>query len=401
MSNSWPKVSLEKILKPLSRPEAVGADKTYKILGARLYAGGLYIKNTALGATIRADKLYRVEQGDFVYNRLFAWKGSFALSSASDNGCYVSNEFPCFKIDTNQAEPSYLKHYFSRASIWDEALALSSGGTPTSRNRLKEEKFLSMKIPLPPLPEQRRIVARIEELVAKIEEAHRLKIQAEEETEALGGAFIQRILERNLKNPQWEWQPLKAFVEINPNSRINFNSKPPDRVTFVPMAAVDDITGVIERPQTRDFLEVSKGYTCFLEGDVIFARITPCMQNGKSAIAKNLVNSVSFGSTEFHVIRPGPKLLNHWLHILVRQKSFREDAMAHFKGTAGQQRVPQSFLEEKIIPVPPLQEQRQLVERVISLQSNVTNLRNLQQKSAAELDAMLPSILDNAFKGKL
>src|SRR5207249_8193310 len=109
-------------------------------------------------------------QEDFVYNRLFAWKGSFAVATEANAGCYVSNEFPCFAIDQDRADAKFLWRYFSRASPWEEALGLSAGGTPTSRNRLKEEKFLSMEIPIPPLPQQRRIVARIEELAAKIHE---------------------------------------------------------------------------------------------------------------------------------------------------------------------------------------------------------------------------------------
>jgi type I restriction enzyme S subunit len=151
----------------------------------------------------------------------------------------------------------------------------------------------------------------------------------------------------------------------------------------------------------RTFAEVAKGYTWFLDGDVIFARITPCMQNGKAALAKNLMNAVGFGSTEFHVIRPSSKVTGEWLHALVRHKSFRDDAAAHFKGTAGQQRVPQSFLEQRVIPVPPISEQRRIVVYLDDLQAKVDALKKLQTETAAELDAMLPSILDKAFKGEL
>ena len=79
------------------------------------------------------------------------------------------------------------------------------------------------------------------------------------------------------------------------------------------------------------------------------------MQNGKSALAKGLVNGVAFGSTEFHVLRPGQDILGEWLHYLVRERSFRRDAESSFKGTAGQQRVPETFFQKKSIPVPPLE----------------------------------------------
>src|SRR4051812_3857342 len=105
MSNFARRTKLAEILKPISRPEAVVATKQYEILGARWYAKGLYVKETKQGSEIQARNLYRVQQGDFVYNRLFAWKGSFALASERDGGCHVSNEFPCFEIDKNRIHP--------------------------------------------------------------------------------------------------------------------------------------------------------------------------------------------------------------------------------------------------------------------------------------------------------
>ncbi|MBM3791259.1 MAG: restriction endonuclease subunit S, partial [Acidobacteria bacterium] len=147
----------------VSRAESVDPVKTYKVLGAHWYAEGLYTKDVLTGTGIQAPKVYRVEAGDFVYNRLFAWKGSFALATKENDGCYVSNEFPCFSVNLDRLDCKYLWLYFSRNTVWDEALGLSTGGTPTSRNRLKEEQFLGLTVPLPPLSVQRRIVARIEE----------------------------------------------------------------------------------------------------------------------------------------------------------------------------------------------------------------------------------------------
>ena len=194
------KVRLAEILRPLSRPETVNPEKIYDALGCRWYAGGLYIKESKPGAQFQASKLYRVEEGDFVYNRLFAWKGSFAVATKATHGCYVSNEFPCFTINSERAYSQYLRWYFTIQSVWDEALGLSSGGTAISRNRLKEEKFLSLLIPLPTLEEQRRIVARIEELAAKIEEARGLRRGATAKTTGLLDAFISNL---NLSEECW------------------------------------------------------------------------------------------------------------------------------------------------------------------------------------------------------
>lgn len=148
-------------------------------------------------------------------------------------------------------------------------------------------------------------------------------------------------------------------------------------VTFVPMSAVDDDTGTIARPDVRTLGAVRKAYTYFAEDDVIFAKITPCMENGKCAIARGLRNGLGFGSTEFHVVRPGPQILGEWLHLILRSTQVRDNARHAMQGAAGQQRVPVGFLEQLEIPIPPMVEQRRLVTRVEELRSRAQELRAL------------------------
>src|SRR5450759_1319074 len=126
MSRDLPIVMLQDILSPVSRPDAVVPDRTYRVLGAHWYAQGLYTKDVILGAAIQAKSVFRVEEGDFVYNRLFGWKGAFAVASRDNHGCYVSNEFPCFRVLSDRVDATYLWRYFSRAVVWDEVLSLST-----------------------------------------------------------------------------------------------------------------------------------------------------------------------------------------------------------------------------------------------------------------------------------
>ncbi len=124
-----------------------------------------------------------------------------------------------------------------------------------------------------------------------------------------------------------------------------------DEISFVPMAAVDDVKGAIVNPELRPIGEVWKGYKRFAEGDVIFARITPCMENGKTAIAKNLHNEIGTGSTEFIVMRPSQVVIADWLYHFVRQSIFRDNAAHAMTGTVGQLRVPPNYIAER--PLPP------------------------------------------------
>lgn len=213
--------------------------------------------------------------------------------------------------------------------------------------------------------------------------------------------IFEQILREFATHPDWNTGPISKFATVNPSRRGKLSVSSSDLVSFVPMRTVDGVTGTIAWPETRRYEEVAKGYKWFVNGDVIFARITPCMQNGKTAIAHDLVNGVGFGSTEFIVIRPGPEILNKWIHAVARLQSFRREAAEHFKGTAGHQRVPPDFIKKKIIPVPQIPEQRRIVAYLDDLQAKVEAVKQHQSATAAALDALLPSILDRAFKGEL
>jgi type I restriction enzyme M protein len=167
-------VPFSRITKQMERDEEVLVDKDYPVLAMSWYAKGLYIKHTKRGSEIKALKVYKVCDGDFVYNRLFAWKGSFAEAAKEHEGCYVSNEFPCFIVDRESVVPGYLWAYFAQPALWELIETLSTGTTSTSRLRLKEAKLNQFLIPLPPKPIQQELAdiwassLRLEENLQKL-----------------------------------------------------------------------------------------------------------------------------------------------------------------------------------------------------------------------------------------
>ena len=160
----------------------------------------------------------------------------------------------------------------------------------------------------------------------------------------------------------WAEVRLTDICELNP--RLLADDRPSDDlpVTFVPMSAVNESAGVIDKPEERTFGEVAKGYTSFRERDVLFAKVTPCMENGKAAVAGQLVNGLGFGSTEFHVLRPTPAVLPEFVLSFIRQQAFRDRAASAFVGTGGLQRVPPDFLARVKLPLPTLPEQQRIVD---------------------------------------
>lgn len=184
--------------------------------------------------------------------------------------------------------------YYQLLTKVDEMNRLGSGST---FKEISKEKLGSIKITLPPLPIQKRIAAILE----KADAAREKRRQANQLTEQFLQSTFLEMFGDPVTNPKgWEVVDLESVCEINPRM-TNTNGDDFD-VTFVPMSAVDDVEGGIVSPEIRKYSEVRKGYTYFKNGDVLFAKITPCMENGKAAVARNLTNDTGFGSTEFHVI---------------------------------------------------------------------------------------------------
>ena len=143
------------------------------------------------------------------------------------------------------------------------------------------------------------------------------------------------------------------IVDLNPRKH-DAEPSDDDLVSFVRMAAVEQEAGKLDPSTLRPWGEVKKGYTRFQDGDVLFAKITPCMENGKFALAHGLRDGRGAGSTEFHVLRPSPIVRAKLLLYYVLQSSFRSDARVKMRGAAGQLRVPPAFLEAASFPLPPL-----------------------------------------------
>ena len=151
-------------------------------------------------------------------------------------------------------------------------------------------------------------------------------------------------------NSGWKLYKISYLADVNPGKSKPINRKDNEPTSFIPMENVDEVCGKIASLETRTFGEVKKGYTYFENGDVIFAKITPCMQNGKSAIVDNLIGGIGYGSTEFIVLRAKQGISNKWILHFLRTAELRKDAEDHFTGSAGQQRVSTSFISDSIIP---------------------------------------------------
>lgn len=305
---------------------------------------------------------------------------------------------------------SFLRYYFT-SEYFRNRLCKNVSGVGGSLTRAKPKLVQLYEVPLSPINEQQRIVNRIESLFAKLDRAKELientLAQFEQNKMAiLHKAFTGELTakwrkENNIDLSSWENGILMDFCKINPK-KINTKEFDDDMiVSFIPMPCVSDIWGKIVKKELRKLGEVKKGYTNFCEGDVLFAKITPCMENGKSAIVDKLENDIGFGSTEFYVLRCDEnKLNNKYLHYFVRQKTFRDEAKGEMTGAVGQQRVPKTFLENYKMKVPTIEEQQEIVNILDNLLAKYNKIKNLEQQ-LEKIELLKKAILAKAFRGEL
>lgn len=198
----------------------------------------------------------------------------------------------------------------------------------------------------------------------------------------------------------WEKAELSEICLVNPT--IDKSAIADDlAVSFVPMPAVEAENGAVDVSATRKFGDVKKGYTPFREGDVLFAKITPCMENGKMAVVPALHNGLGFGSTEFHVLRAHLGISPQFVYHFVSSRSFRHVAEHNMSGAVGQRRVTTPYLSACTIPVPPTAEQHRIVAKIEELFSELDQGVASLKTAREQLKVYRQSLLKNAFEGKL
>jgi type I restriction enzyme S subunit len=196
----------------------------------------------------------------------------------------------------------------------------------------------------------------------------------------------------------WISTTIGVIARVNPRKPAYNAHDDTDEVGFIPMAAVDAVSGTVSAVEVRTLGEVrSKSFRTFEPGDVLFAKITPCMENGKSAIVPDLPNGLGFGSTEFHVLRTNGSVDPEYLWRFVRQESYRKIAESHMTGSVGQLRVPPEFVRETVIPLPPLDWQRRILDYIGAVDSHRESVAARLAAARGLLDRLRPAVLGAEF----
>lgn len=378
------------------------------------------ISHDELGATAKIiENKYILCENDILIARSGATVGKAYIHKPALYDCFFAGYLIRFIINTDKALPEYIFTYtqLNAYKEWVNAIQRPSG-----QPNINSEEYQSLEIPLPNIERQQVIVD-------VIKSAYLQKKQKESEAKQLldnVDAYIlnelgitlpeiktdlkNRIFKVNRSELEERLDPtvykdgiklisnnydnvkLSSVAYINPTG--TFKGKDIETpISFIPMESIDEIYSEVSKLEDTT-IENASGFTKFKEGDLLWAKITPCMQNGKSAIAKNLTNGLGCGSTEFFVMRnKDERLAIEYLHVILHMKCVRETAMLYFGGSAGQQRVSSAFLENFNLPLPPKDKQIEIANHVYTIRQKAKALQEegkvLLEEAKRKVESMI------------
>lgn len=378
------------------------------------------ISHDELGATAKIiENKYILCENDILIARSGATVGKAYIHKPALYDCFFAGYLIRFIINTDKALPEYIFTYtqLNAYKEWVNAIQRPSG-----QPNINSEEYQSLEIPLPNIERQQVIVD-------VIKSAYLQKKQKESEAKQLldnVDAYIlnelgitlpeiktdlkNRIFKVNRSELEERLDPtvykdgiklisnnydnvkLSSVAYVNPTG--TFKGKDIETpISFIPMESIDEVYSEVSKLENTT-IENASGFTKFKEGDLLWAKITPCMQNGKSAIAKNLTNGLGCGSTEFFVMRnKDERLAIEYLHVILHMKCVRETAMLYFGGSAGQQRVSSAFLENFNLPLPPKDKQIEIANHIYTIRQKAKALQEegkvLLEEAKRKVESMI------------
>ena len=348
-----------------------------------------------------------VEHGDLVINKMKAWQGSLAVSEY--NGI-VSPAYHICKITSENICKKYLHYLLRDASYLPEYMRLSTG-LRVGQWDLSFDDFKNIPFLVPPLAEQERIAAFLDAECAEIDAVLEKTRASIEEYKKLKQAVITQAVtkgvrgDRPMKNSGIEWigeipaewtaSKIKYCTEFSPSCNTSHLSED-SLVTFTPMECIKN--GYFENREAH-FSALSSSYTQYQDGDIVFAKVTPCFENGNIAIMQGLSAGVGFGSSELFVIRP-QSINTEFIFYYLQNDIFKQYACATMTGTGGLKRVSPTFVRNYSVFIPCNEEQLEIVRYLNEKCSGIEVLIAKKQQYLTEIENYKKSLIYEYVTGK-
>jgi type I restriction enzyme, S subunit len=359
--------------------------ESYTLLGMSLEGRGLFVREKKRGTEIGSKSLNKVVSGNFIYSRLFAWKGAFDFVTDNFEGCYVSNEYPSFVVDETKADVKFLHFYFNQSKVWKEVEQYCIGVTKASRNRFKEKFFLNFEINIPSLKEQQRIVLKIDNVKQRIEQIKKLRAEQSKDINNLLFSKYTELVEAA------EWLTMKKVAPIH-RRQVNVE---PEKI-YYEIGVRSFGKGLFEKPSFKG-MELSWQQPYWMkEGDLLFSNIK-AWEGAVGLIPTKYDGWV--GSHRYITCMPNLELINpEFLFYYFRTQEGVEKLSLASPGTVDRNRTLNTKKLESInVPVPSIELQSEFVE----LLHKTIAIKGQHKETENELAELMPALLDKAFKGGL
>jgi type I restriction enzyme S subunit len=395
MSKPWPKVSLGELLRLERRPVKVEPQGRYQEIGIYCFGRGIFHKSPRTGFEVGDKALFLMKEGDFILQVTFAWEGAVAVVSAAEDGMYGSTRYPTFRVDERRCVPQFLRRYFSTQEGLQQLVKICPGSA--GRNRvLSTKRIPEVLVPLPSVAEQRSIVERVEAIAGKVDEARRLRGEAEEEAAVLWERSAAKVCDRAVENAPL--RPLADIVEVrgggtpsksNPffwEGRIPWVS-PKDMKLREIHDSIDHISEAATRETAAKLLE--PGAVLIVVRGMILAHTVPsAVLRVPAAINQDMKALIA-----------GPDVLPEYLSALFWAYNQRLLGLVE-KSTHDTRKLQTAKLLDTKVPVPPIEQQRRIIDDLLDLDVKVRELVQHQSSSGIAVDAVMPAVLDKAFRGE-
>lgn len=354
-------------------------DERYKQITARLWGKGLTLRGEALGSEIAASRQIRARAGQFLLSRIDARHGAYGIVPAELDGALVSNDFPCFDIDATAILPGYFLWYSSTDAFIDLCRRSSEGST--NRVRLKEPAFLDMRIPLPPLAEQQRIVARLDRVAGLVRARAEAAAAMEADLQAMLAKAFARCIDAAPRRPMAEVAPLiRRPVEIEPDT------------DYTEIGVRSFYNGIFHR-RTMPGSEFSwQELSWIKEGDLVFSNLMAWEQ--AIAVAEPS-DEGTVGNHRMLTCEVNPELATPgFLLAYFRTPEGFASVVGNSPGTIARNKTLSSKKLPAIeVPVPPVEAQRWFDR----LQAKARRIRAIRAASARDADTLIPALLHEVF----
>ncbi len=410
LPEEWRVVRLGEVfsLVPKKQREHVVEDaQVYRLVTVKLYAKGLMFRSEQKGSNIGTKRLYLVGEGDFVFSKIDARNGAWGFVGKDLNGAFVSGDFPILVLRRDMVDQDFLTFTLSRPSTWVSLRSIAVG--TTNRRRIQPRDFLSaLRVPLPPLDEQRAI-AHVLRTVQEAKEATERVIAAARE--------LKKSLMRYLftygpvpadRTDQVAMQdtdigPIPAHWQVVRLGEVAYLGSHRQKlqarnalIPFVPMSLLPEDNIYVSNWEMRRPEEIRSGIAV-QEGDFLLAKITPCFENGKQGIVKDIPDGQGFATTEVIPIRPISQLHIEYLALYLKQTDIREELASKMEGTTGRQRLPKAVVEQLLIPLPPLTEQQEIARILRAVDEKI----RAEEGRKGALEALFKTLLHHLMTGKV